>query len=92
MNEYEPPVINKLQGGMMNKFGRAPANDRRICKAINGAAIGDLTARFGSPLFVFSEQAIRSQYREVHDAFIRRYPNLAFAWSYKTNYLGAISP
>ncbi len=28
----------------MNKFGRSTANDRRICKAIDGAAIGDLTA------------------------------------------------
>ncbi len=41
-------------------------------------------------MFVFSERAIRDQYREVHEAFIRRYPNLAFAWSYKTNYLAAI--
>ena len=47
-------------------------------------------ARFGSPLFVFSERKIRSQYREVYNAFSRRYPNVAFAWSYKTNYLGAI--
>jgi diaminopimelate decarboxylase len=90
VNDYEPPVINKLEGGMMNKFGRGAANSRRVCKAIDGAAIGDLAARFGSPLFVFSERAIRNQYREVHDAFLRRYPNLAFAWSYKTNYLGAI--
>ena len=39
-------MINKLQGGLMNKFGRGPANDRRVCKAIDGAAIGDL----GGPL------------------------------------------
>ena len=42
-------------------------------------------------MFVFSERAIRNQYREVHEAFIRRYPNLAFAWSYKTNYLGNLA-
>jgi len=44
----------------------------------------------GSPLFVFSEASLRSKYREAHRAFSRRYPDVQFAWSYKTNYLNAI--
>jgi diaminopimelate decarboxylase len=44
----------------------------------------------GSPLFVFSEATLRTKYREAHRAFSRRYPDVQFAWSYKTNYLNAI--
>ena len=87
---YEPPVISKLQGGLMNKFGRSPADPRKVCREIDGAAIDDLVARFGSPLFVFSERQIRQRYRELYNAFSRRYPNVTFGWSYKTNYLDAI--
>ena len=87
---YEPPVITKLQGGLMNKFGRGTSNTTKVRRDIDGVTIDDLVERFGSPLFVFSERRIRQQYREAYGAFSRRYPNVQFAWSYKTNYLGAI--
>jgi diaminopimelate decarboxylase len=89
-NIYESPVIQKLQGGAMNKFGSSPAYARKVCKAIDGVAIDDLVEKHGSPLFVFSEQRIRKLYREIYDSFSRHYPNVVFAWSYKTNYLSAI--
>jgi diaminopimelate decarboxylase len=53
-------------------------------------SVASLAAEFGSPLFVFSETALRQKYRDVHRAFARRYPDVQFAWSYKTNYLNAI--
>ena len=88
---YEPPVITKLQGGLMNKFGRStaaahegPPRDRR-----RDASTTSWRAH-GSPLFVFSERRIREKYREAYNAFSHRYPNVLFAWSYKTNYLAAI--
>ena len=87
---YEKPVILKLETGYLNKFGSSPLYSRKIRKDIDGATIDDLVDRFGSPLFVFSERAMREKYREVHDAFATRYPNVAQAWSYKTNYLKAI--
>ena len=87
---HEQPVINKLQGGLMNKFGRSPAYARKAREAIDGVAVDRLVAQFGSPLFVFSERAIRGQYRTIHRAFSTRYPNVTFGWSYKTNYLHAI--
>jgi diaminopimelate decarboxylase len=49
-----------------------------------------LAREHGSPLFVFSEAMLRAKYREAHRAFSRRYPDVQFAWSYKTNYLNAI--
>lgn len=87
---YEKPVINKLHGGLMNKFGRSPAYARKVRTAIDGASIDDLVARYGSPLFVFSERTIRRSYRQITSAFSTRYPNVTFGWSYKTNYLKAI--
>lgn len=90
MPTYEPPVITKLQTGLMNKFGRSVGSARKVRRAIDGVAIDDLVARYGSPLYVFSEQKLRKLYRECYDAFSRRYPHVTLAWSYKTNYLDAI--
>ncbi len=74
----------------MNKFGSMPASTRRHRDNIDGVSIDDLCKRFGSPLFVYSEKALRRKSREVHRAFSTRYPNVEFGWSYKTNYLQAI--
>ncbi len=87
---YEKPVILRLETGYLNKFGSSPMYVRRVRKEIDGATIDSLVERFGSPLFVFSERTLREKYREVHDAFSTRYPNVVQAWSYKTNYLRAI--
>lgn len=87
---YEKPVIKKLHTGLMNKFGRSPAYARKVRTEIDGVAVADLVAKFGSPLFVYLERTLRRKYREMHTAFSTRYPNVVFGWSYKTNYLGAI--
>jgi diaminopimelate decarboxylase len=84
---YQPPLIQRLGSEPSNPFrlGSAPP-----CTAIDGVPVAELTQKFGSPLFVFSEAALRAKYREAHRAFSRRYPDVRFAWSYKTNYLNAI--
>jgi diaminopimelate decarboxylase len=87
---YEKPVIKKLQGGLMNKFGRSPAYARKVREEIDGVPVAKLVEQFGSPLFVYSEKTLRYRYRQMHTAFSTRYPNVAFGWSYKTNYLQAI--
>ena len=87
---YEKPVIKKLHGGLMNKFGRSPAYARKVREEIDGAPVSKLVEQYGSPLFVFSERTLRSSFRRMHNAFSTRYPNVVFGWSYKTNYLSAI--
>lgn len=57
---------------------------------IDNVAVSDLVDKYGSPVFVLSEQRIRSQYRQVQQAFATRYPKVQMAWSYKTNYLDAV--
>jgi len=84
---YVAPAIQRLGSGPVNPFrlGASPC-----CAGIDGVSIAALTREHGSPLFVFSEKTLRDKYREAHRAFSRRYPDVQFAWSYKTNYLNAI--
>ncbi len=83
-------MINRLQRGAMSKFGHNPFYERRVRESIAGASVAELVARFGSPLFVYDERALRRRYREAMSSFSTRYPNVVFGWSYKTNYLKAI--
>ena len=85
---YERPMIVRHQMGLMNKFGRVGA--MRPMTHIEGVAVEDLVAKYGSPLFVFSQRMLVARYRELHDAFTRRWPRVRIAWSYKTNYLSGI--
>ncbi len=85
---YERPVVTKLQSGIMNKFGSGPAVS--ALESIDGITVSSLVEKFGSPLFVFSESTIRSNQRTAYRVFKNRYPNVQFAWSYKTNYLDAV--
>ena len=85
---YERPVIFKIQAGLFNKFGSAYL--RKVRRDIDGISIDELVSKYGSPLFVFSEKRLRAQYKKLYRAFSTRYPNVQFAWSYKTNYLDAI--
>ena len=87
---YEKPAISKLQNSLMNKFSQGRSQMRRVRTSIEGVSIEELTERFGSPLFVYSERKLRGKYRQIHEAFATRYPNVVFGWSYKTNYLKAI--
>jgi diaminopimelate decarboxylase len=85
---YEPPTIVRHQMGAMNKFGRLQG--MRPLTHIDGVSVADLVAEHGSPLFVFSRKTLVSKYRELHEAFARRWAKVRIAWSYKTNYLEAV--
>ena len=85
---YERPIIQKLNSGMLNKFGSA--TEIAPLLAIDGMPVKRLVEEYGSPVFVFSERQIREKYNEVVKAFTTRYPKVQFGWSYKTNYLNAI--
>jgi diaminopimelate decarboxylase len=85
---YERPVIVRHTIGGMNKFGATPPV--RPMTHFDGAPVADLVAAYGSPLFVFSERTLRERYRDLRDQLARRFARHTIAWSYKTNYLGAI--
>lgn len=85
---YERPLIKRMENEMPNKYGGKA--DRQPLTHIDGLAVKDLLAEYGSPLFVMSEKTIRSTYKKALKAFTMRYPRVQFAWSYKTNYMDAV--
>ena len=86
--KYERPIIVRHSLAGMNKFGATSAI--RTVTAIDGVRISDLVEAYGSPLFIFSERSLRERVRELRAQLGRRVASYDLAWSYKTNYLGAI--
>jgi diaminopimelate decarboxylase len=85
---YERPVVQRLNTGLMNKFGTK--TEFKPLTYIDTCRVSELLSEFGSPLFVISEKTIRQTFKEANRAFKTRYPKVQFAWSYKTNYLSAV--
>ncbi len=84
---YERPFIKRLESNMPGKSGQKSI---QAFTQIEGQPVKSLVQEYGSPLFVISERQIRDNYRRAKVAFETRYPNVQFAWSYKTNYLDAV--
>ena len=85
---YERPVIVRHQVGGLNKFGAQPAI--RVYDRFERVPVAELIAQYGSPLVLFSERVLRERFRELRDQLASRLARFTMAWSYKTNYLGAI--
>jgi diaminopimelate decarboxylase len=86
--KYERPLIKKMNAGMMNKFGAQ--NEFTPVTHIDGVAVKSIIEKYGSPVFVLSEQKMRQNYKNAVRAFNTRYPRVQFAWSYKTHYNNAV--
>lgn len=86
---WETPRISPLVLQSLNKFGQRRVHSDAQ-SSIDGVAVDTLVERYGSPLYVTSEQRLRSNIRRIRQAFVSRYPNVIHGWSYKTNYNGAI--
>lgn len=85
---FERPIIQRINAGLPSKYGMS--HRLEPISHIDGVAIKTLIEKFDSPLFVLSESTIRRTYKDANRAFSSRYPNVQFAWSYKTNYLNAV--
>lgn len=85
---YERPIIQKMNTGLMNKFGSKIENEP--VSHIEGIPVSSLLSEYGSPLFVISERQIRRNMQNAKRIFKTRYPKVQFAWSYKTNYMNAV--
>ena len=85
---FERPIIKKVNAGMPGKFGMKTGVE--IMTTIDGVPISNLLEKYGSPLYIISEQSIREKYKSTVQTFKTRYPKVQFAWSYKTNYLDAV--
>ncbi len=85
---YEKPVISKISAGVTDKFGMK--SQIQPITHIEDIPVKQLLQEFGSPLYIISERTIRDTYEQATNAFLSRYTNVQFAWSYKTNYLNAV--
>lgn len=85
---YERPLLKSIESSMPGKAGM-PASVS-VVSEIDGVSLELLASKNGTPLFVFSEMQIRSNIKKARQAFLTRYKSVAFAWSYKTNYLSSI--
>ncbi len=86
--KYERPMLSPMIASMPNKVG--VASSVPVCATVDSVPVRDLVSRYGSPLFIFSEQQLCENIRRAKRAFGTRYPSVVFAWSYKTNYLSSI--
>lgn len=79
------PIIVRYNPSGMNKC------ETQFRDEIAGVSITELVKNYGSPLFVLSEKQLRQSVRRLNRAFTTRYANVRQAWSYKTNYINAVS-
>lgn len=86
--KYERPFIKKMSVGILDKTG-VQASFTPVTH-IEGVAVSELIRKYGSPVFIMSEQRIRFNYQSAYRAFSTRYPKVQYAWSYKTHYNNAI--
>lgn len=86
--KYESPIIKQINAGITSKFGELSTH--KPTTHIANVSVKRLIEKYGSPLFVINEQTIRNTYQDAYHAFSTRYPNVQFAWSYKTNYINAV--
>lgn len=86
---YVKPAIKKVSFADTGKFKSEHLKTLSI-KKIEGLSVQNLISDYGSPLYVVSENTLRCSYRELAQAFTKRYARTTIAYSYKTNYLSAI--
>jgi diaminopimelate decarboxylase len=90
-NVYEAPAIQSLVLPADKQWAGArsiyPVSTEQ---QIGGVALREIRAKFGSPVFIVSEEALRQNYRTFTAAFRSRYPDTVIAYSYKTNYVSGI--
>lgn len=86
---YVMPVIKKVSFSDTGKFKSEHLKITSI-KKMEGLSVQELISDYGSPLYVVSESTLRRCYRELAQAFTKRYPRTTIAYSYKTNYLSGI--
>ncbi len=86
---YASPELHALPAGPLE---RPPLAARRTSarSSIAGHAVKDLVERFGSPLCVVDESALRAAYRGMITAFRSGWPDTYIGCSVKTNYLSAV--
>jgi diaminopimelate decarboxylase len=73
----------KKTNAVISLFPDTAAVDNKNNLVIGGCKCTDLAKEFGTPLYVFDEQTIRSRCREFKEQFTRLYPDTLIAYASK---------
>ncbi|NOZ52941.1 MAG: hypothetical protein GXP08_07325 [Gammaproteobacteria bacterium] len=57
---------------------------------VQGCDVSDLTAAYGTPLYVIDKQRLVANYNNFYNSFHKHYPKIIIGYSYKTNPLPSI--
>lgn len=85
--KYTPPALSPLPFFAVNKQGLPELSVQNDVEDYN---VTELLAKFGSPLYLVSEDRLRKDFREFKEAFTSPGIETRVAYSIKTNYLPAI--
>ena len=85
---YVSPTIERNVIGLMNKHGHGATSP--VCDRIDGVRTADLLKEHGSPLFVYSETALREKYK--NDKARLSQESMALYKAHKVNPLGGCLP
>lgn len=85
---YEAPRLRQLAVGPMGKHRLVDVLPASVVEG--GWDAAELVERFGSPLFVVSEERLRALYGSFRETFTGDGVTTRIAYSYKTNYLPAL--
>ena len=85
---YESPVLAPLPFLAINKHAQREIS---VCTKINGGvSVENLLNEYGSPLYIISEDRLRSDFHDFKNAFSFPGIETRVAYSVKTNYLPAV--
>ncbi|PLX82007.1 MAG: diaminopimelate decarboxylase [Desulfuromonas sp.] len=75
------PIGRPLSDGLTTKSGK------RMTEMDAHRKFSDIERSFGSPFYLFDQDAFARNFRELRAAFTRHYPDIVIGYSYKTNYI-----
>ncbi|EGQ43091.1 MAG: diaminopimelate decarboxylase, partial [Candidatus Nanosalina sp. J07AB43] len=53
---------------------------------INGSKVSEIVEQYDTPLYVYNENKIREQYRELEDSLCSRYDDVQINYAVKSNF------
>jgi diaminopimelate decarboxylase len=86
---YVKPAVTRISFSDSLRF-RGKHSVSSSLEELEGYPVKKLVEDYGSPLFVVSEAVLRGRYRDLYEAFSKRYVKTTLAYSYKTNYLSGV--
>ena len=95
LKQYESPLLEYLSVNSIGKHSLLEVSDQirdenEISSILEPYDLNEIISEFGSPVFIISENTLRSQFKQFRDTFTTSDIDTKIAYSYKTNYLPSV--